>query len=308
MSCHSARTSRCPKARLPQPQSEVWYEPLMRLQDRVVFITGASRGIGRACALACAREGAHIVIAAKTEVADNPWLPGTIQDVAREVEALGRSALPIKLDVRDDAACEAAVDQAVARFGRVDALINNAGALWWADVVETPVRKFDLVMGINVRAAFVLSRAVLPIMIKQRWGHIVMMSPPVDVTACAHHGAYVVSKFGMTLLAHAIADEVREHNVTANAVWPATAIETAATINFDLGGPDEWRKPDILADAVVAILAREPKERGGQAFIDEALLQEEGVTDFSKYQCVAGAEPPRAPFSGLPKATITAKG
>src|SRR5688572_15215424 len=192
----------------------------MRLKDRVVFITGASRGIGRSVALACAREGADIVVAAKTEVAADPRLPGTIHDVAKEIEALGRRALAVKLDVRDDAACEAAVARTVEHFGRIDALVNNAGALWWADVVETPLKKFDLIMGINVRASFVLSRAALPHMMKKKWGHIVMMSPPVDPTACGHHGAYAVSKFGMTMIAHAIAEEGADHNVTANALWP----------------------------------------------------------------------------------------
>ena len=197
----------------------------MRLLNRVVFITGASRGIGRATALACAREGADVVIAAKTEVSADPRLPGTIHDVAREVEALGRRALPLKLDVRDADAGEAAVEAAAAHFGRIDALINNAGALWWADVLETPVKKFDLIMGINVRAAFVLSRAVLPHMLRQRWGHIVMMSPPVDPAAVGHHGAYAVSKFGMTMIAQAIAEEAQDSNVTAHALWPATAVE-----------------------------------------------------------------------------------
>lgn len=275
----------------------------MRLHDRVVFVTGASRGIGRACALACAREGADVVIAAKTEVAENPRLPGTIHDVAREVEALGRRALAVKLDVRDADACEAAVDAAIARFGRVDALLNNAGALWWADVVETPVKKFDLIMGVNVRASFVLAHAVLPHMIKHRWGHIVMMSPPVDASAVAHHGAYAVSKFGMTMIAQAIAEEGRDHNVTANALWPATAIESYATMNFGMGGPELWRKADILADAVVALLSREPSAQPGRAWIDEELLRAEGVTDFTRYQCVPGAEPPRFPFSALPKLT-----
>jgi citronellol/citronellal dehydrogenase len=277
----------------------------MRLGNRVVFITGASRGIGRACALACAREGADVVVAAKTEVADNPRLPGTIHEVAREVEALGRRALPIKLDVRDDAACERAVEAAVERFGRVDALVNNAGALWLADVVETPVKRFDLVMGVNVRAAFVLSRAVLPHMIKRRWGHIVMMSPPVDAAACAHHGAYAVSKLGMTMIAHAIAEEVRDHNVTAHALWPATAVESQATINFGMGGPEIWRKADVLADAVVALIAKEPSARPGRAWIDEEVLRAEGVTDFSRYQCVPGCEPPAFPFSALHRATET---
>jgi citronellol/citronellal dehydrogenase len=284
-------------------------KPPMRLKDRVVFITGASRGIGRAVALACAREGANIVIAAKTEVADNPRLPGTIHDVAKEIEALGTNArvLPLKLDVRDDAACEAAVAQAAERFGRIDALVNNAGALWWADILETPVKKFDLIMGINVRASFVLSRAVLPHMIKQRYGHIVMMSPPVDISECGHHGAYAVSKFGMTMIAHAITEEYAEHNITAHALWPATAIESFATINFGLGGPEHWRKADILADATVALLAREPSARPGKAWIDETLLREEGLTDFSKYQCVPGVEPPQFGFSAIPKATKTVR-
>ena len=279
----------------------------MGLQNRVVFVTGASRGIGRACALACAREGADVVVAARTELSDNPRTratigetlaqPGSIHDVAAEIEALGRRALPIKLDVRDADACDAAVSLAVQRFGRVDALVNNAGALWRAAVVETPVKRLDLVMGVNVRAAFVLSRAVLPHMLKQRWGHIVMMSPPVDPSAVAHHGAYAVSKFGMTLLAHAIAEETRENNVTAHALWPATAIESQAAFNFGGVGPEQQRKADILADAVVALLSREPSARMGRAWIDEELLRAEGVIDFARYQCVPGCEPPRFSFS-----------
>src|SRR6185295_532021 len=165
------------------------------------------------------------------------------------------------------------------------------------DVAETPVKKFDLIMGVNVRAAFVLSRAVLPHMVHRRWGHVVMMSPPVDASACAHHGAYAVSKFGMTLVAQAIADEVGDSNVTAHALWPATAIESYATINFGLGAPEHWRKADILADALVALSAREPSARRGRAWIDEAVLRDDGVTDFAKYQCVPGVEPPHFPFS-----------
>jgi citronellol/citronellal dehydrogenase len=298
-----ARARLAPPTSTTRTRDPVLWSGSMRLKDRVVFITGASRGIGRSVALACAREGADVVIAAKTEVADNPRLPGTIHDVAREVEALGRRALPVKLDVRDDAACGAAIAQAIERFGRVDALVNNAGALWWADITETPVKKFDLIMGINVRASFILSHAVLPHMIQRRYGHIVMMSPPVDVTMCGHHGAYAVSKFGMTMIARAIADEYAEHNVTAHALWPATAIESYATLNFGLGGPEMWRKADILSDATVALLAREPSARPGKAWIDEILLREEGVTDFSKYQCVPGVEPPQFPFSAIPKAT-----
>lgn len=278
----------------------------MRLKDRVVFITGASRGIGRSVALACAKEGAHIVIAAKSDVETNPRLPGTIHSVAAEVEALGQRALPIKLDVRDGDACAAAVAQAIKHFGRLDVLVNNAGALWWADVTGTPLKKFDLVMGINVRATFALSQAALPQMIEQKWGHIITMSPPVEASACAHHGAYAVSKFGMTMIALAIAEEAAAHNVTANSLWPATAVESYATINFGMGGPEVWRKSDILADATLAIITKEPSARKGQSWIDEDVLRADGVTDFSKYQCAPGFEPPHVPFSGLPSITETA--
>lgn len=278
----------------------------MILQDRVVFITGASRGIGRAVALACARQGADVVVAAKSEV-DSERLPGTIYSVAKEIEALGRKALPLRLDVRDDAACEATVKSAIDHFGRVDALVNNAGALWWSDVVDTPVKKFDLIMGVNVRASFVLAHAVLPHMISRKYGHVVMMSPAVEANAVAGHGAYSVSKFGMTMIAQAIADEYAEHNVTGHALWPATAVESYATINFGLGGPEIWRKADIIADATVELLSKEPKDRKGAAWIDEDLLRSVGVTDFSKYQCVPGKEPPRLGFSSIPRVTSTVR-
>jgi citronellol/citronellal dehydrogenase len=278
----------------------------MRLQDRVVFITGASRGIGRAVALACAREGANIVIAAKSEV-DSERLPGTIYSVAKEIEALGRKALPVRLDVRDEGTCEATIKHAIEHFGRIDALINNAGALWWSDVADTPVKKFDLIMGVNVRASFILSHAVLPHMIERKYGHIVMMSPPVDGNAVAGHGAYSVSKFGMTMIGQAIADEYAEHNIAAHSLWPATAVESYATINFGLGGPEIWRKADIIADSTVELIATEPKARKGQAWIDEDLLRSVGVSDLSKYQCVPGKEPPRMTFSSIPRATQTVR-
>lgn len=262
----------------------------MRLQGRVVFITGASRGIGRACAIGCAKEGADVVVAARTEVAQNPLFPGTIHEVAREIEALGRRALPLRLDVRDDAACEQAVEEAAAHFGRIDALVNNAGALWWADVVETPVKKFDHVMSVNLRASFVLSRAALPHMIKQRWGHIVMMSPPAEASDCSHHGAYAVSKIGMTLLAQAIAEEVKDQNVTAHALWPTTEIESTAARSFALGAPGERRRAEIMADALVGLLARNPSDRRGRAWFDETVLRADGVLDFSKYQAVPNTD------------------
>lgn len=270
----------------------------MRLQNRVVFITGASRGIGKCCALACAREGADVVVAAKT--AEPGKLPGTIHETVAEIEALGRRALGIQLDVRDAEACEAAVAQAAQHFGRIDVLVNNAGALWWADVSETPVKRFDLVMGVNVRAAFVLSRAVLPIMKQQRFGHIVNMSPPVDLSAVPHHAAYALSKFGMTMLAQALAEECAEHHIAAHALWPKTAIESQATIHFGLGMRSLWRKPDILADALLALISKDPSERSGLAWIDEDLLRAEGVSDFDHYRCDPEVEPPEFSFRDIP--------
>ncbi len=272
----------------------------MSLTDRVVFITGASRGVGKACALACAAQGANVVIAAKSSE-PHPTLPGTIHETADAVRALGRKALAIKLDVRDADACAEAVAETVQTFGRIDAVVNNAGALFWADVHKTPVKRFDLMMGVNVRAAFSLSQAALPHMMQARYGHIVMMSPPVDTNACAHHGAYAVSKFGMTLLAHAIAGEYRDQNIAAHAVWPATLIESSATEVY-LSGINRslWRKADILADAVVALLKKEPSARTGGAYIDEALLRSEGVQDFTRYRLDPAVEPPHFSFKDIP--------
>ena len=261
-----------------------------KLDGRVAIITGASRGIGKAIALKLAKEGADIVVAAKTTEPD-PRLPGTIYDAAREVEALGRRALPVRCDVREADQIEAMAAQALDTFGRIDILVNNAGALWWYPVLDTPARKFDLVMGVNARAAFLCARACLPAMIKQRWGHIVNMSPPVDTRLAAHHVAYMISKFGMTLVAHGLAEEVKEHNVAANALWPVTIIESQATINFGLMPRQYWRKADIMADALYAIVSKEPAERTGQALLDEEVLRADGVTDFKPYAIDPDVEP-----------------
>ncbi len=261
-----------------------------KLDGRVAVITGASRGIGKALALLFAKEGADIVVAAKTSEPD-PRLPGTIHDTAREVEALGRRALPVKCDVRETDQIDAMAAQALDTFGRIDILVNNAGALWWYPVLDTPPRKFDLVMDVNARASFFCARACLPAMIKGRWGHIINMSPPVDTRIAAYHVGYMISKFGMTLIAHGLAEEVREHNVAVNALWPVTIIESQATINFGLMPREMWRKADVLADAALAIVSKEPSARSGQALLDEDVLRAEGVTDFDKYACVPGHEP-----------------
>lgn len=268
------------------------------LAGRVAIITGASRGIGRAIALGLARQGCHIVVAAKS-VVESEKLPGTIHTVAREVEAVGVQALPVQVDVRDEQQIELMAAQTMDRFGRIDILINNAGALWWKPLVETPAKRFDLVMGVNARASCLAARAVLPAMISKRWGHVINMSPPIDLKVVPGRIAYFISKFGMTLLTHGLAEEVRPHNIAVNSLWPVTIIESQASINWGLGKPEQWRKPDILVDCVVRLTSKEPKTITGQALLDEDFLRQEGVTDFGNYSCVPGSNPPRLSWAGI---------
>jgi citronellol/citronellal dehydrogenase len=261
----------------------------------VAFVTGASRGVGKAIALELARAGSDVVVVGRT-VAPDPRLPGTIGETAREIEALGRRALPIAVDVRDDGAVERAVKTALDRLGRVDFLVNNAGALYWRPLVDTPLKRFDLVMGVNARGAFACTHHLLPAMRAQKFGHVLMLSPPITPAAAGGKIAYSISKFGMTLIAHGLAAEVRDDNVAANALWPATLIESLATINWGLGDRTLWRTPQILADAALRIFAKEPRTFTGHALIDEDFLREEGVTDFARYRCDPAHEPPRVGF------------
>ena len=262
------------------------------LKDRVAIITGASRGIGRALALGLAAHGCHIIVGAKS-VESSERLPGSIHTVAKEVEALGVSALPIQIDVRDGDQIEAMIAQTINRFGRIDILINNAGALWWKPVMETPAKRFDLVMGVNARAAFLTSQAVLPCMLERKWGHIINMSPPIDLKILPGKVAYFISKFGMTLLTHGLAEEVRPHHIAVNSLWPVTIIESQASIAWGLGTRAMWRKPDILVDCVLRLVQKDSAEISGQALLDEDFLRQEGISDFSRYACVPGSNPPR---------------
>jgi citronellol/citronellal dehydrogenase len=270
----------------------------MQLDGKVAIITGASRGIGRAVALKLASEGADIVVAAKT-VEPHPKLEGTIHTVAAEIEALGRKALAVQTDIRDAAQITAMVEQTLEKFGRIDMLINNAGALWWYPLLDTPVKRFDLVMDVNVRGSFLACQAVLPAMIKQKSGHIINMSPPIDYRALTGKVGYMISKYGMTMLAMGLAGEVKAHNIAVNALWPVTLIESFATKNFGMGDRSKWRKADILADATYAIVSADPAKRTGQALLDEDVLREEGVTDFATYACVEGSEPMRIIWDGV---------
>lgn len=273
----------------------------MSLEGKVAIITGASRGIGKAIALRLAREGCRVVVAAKT-TEPHPKLPGTIHDTARECEALGSEALAVKMDVRDEAQVAAGVRAAVERFGRLDIAIHNAGALWWKPIVDTPVRKYDLVNEVNARAAYALAYHALPHLEAAGGGHFLTLSPPVALDALPGKVAYLVSKFGMTMVALGVAAEHRADNIAGNALWPETAIESAATINFGLGGPSMWYKADIVADAAWEIVRRPPLERTGQALLVLDVLREAGVTDFTKYRCDPESEPPILNVAALPRA------
>jgi citronellol/citronellal dehydrogenase len=262
---------------------------------KVAFVTGASRGVGKALALRLADEGCDVVVVAKT-AAEGGALPGTIHETVREIEARGRRGLALQTDVRDDAAVERAVKGALDRFGRLDFLVNNAGALFWRPLAETPLKRFDLVMGVNARASFACAHHALPAMRAQKFGHLLMLSPPVEPTAAAGKIAYAISKFGMTLIAQGLAEEVRDENIAANALWPATMIESQATIGWNLGDKSMWRTPEILADAMARIFAKEPRSFTGHALIDEDFLRAEGVTDFARYRADPAHEPPRVGF------------
>jgi len=262
------------------------------LSRRVAIITGASRGIGRQVALTFARSGINVVVAAKsTEEQSN--LPGTIYSVAEEIRGFGVEALPVKCDVRSENDIEAMVSATIQKFGRVDILVNNAGALWWKKMVDTPMKRYDLINEINVRATFCCSKAVLPHMLKQGHGHIINMSPPIDLRMLHGKIGYCISKFGMTLIAHGLGQELKGTGVACNALWPATIIESAATLNFGIGERSLLRKADILADCCLMIVNENPNEFTGNALIDEDYMKTRGITDFAKYRCDPDSEPPR---------------
>jgi citronellol/citronellal dehydrogenase len=250
------------------------------LSGRVAIITGASRGIGRALALRFAQAGANVVIAAKSEESTEK-LPGSIHSVADEVRALGVEALPVRCDVRSEEDIQNMVDKTVKEFGKVDILVNNAGVLWWEPVVKTPPKRYELMWQINLRAPYLCSVACLPHMVKNGWGHIIMCSPPITLMPSPGYVTYMTTKMGATRLAIGIAAEHRRDNVAANSLWPATPIESQATINWGsdkMGGKETWRSPDILCDAAMEILKTEPKQLTGKMLIDEELLKERGWT------------------------------
>jgi citronellol/citronellal dehydrogenase len=267
------------------------------LHDKVVFITGSSRGIGREIALRCARDGAKVVITGKT-VDPHPKLPGTIHSVASEVIAAGGQALAIQMDVRDENAIVAAVALAAAHFGGIDVLINNASAIQLTPTLLTPAKRLDLMWDVNMRATFLTSQACILHLKNAVNPHVLTLSPPLDMNPkwFSPHVAYTLSKFGMSMSTMGMAHEFAADGIAFNCLWPQTTIATAAIeFNFPEAILRASRKPAIVADAAHAILLRDSNTCSGKFFLDEEVLRDSGVTDFTPY----AVDPNVPPFKDL---------
>jgi citronellol/citronellal dehydrogenase len=261
------------------------------LNGKTIFITGASRGIGLAIALRAARDGANIVVAAKT-TEPHPKLPGTIYTAAQEIEAAGGKALAIPVDVRDEAQVQSAVQRTVETFGGIDILINNASAISLTGTLETPMKRYDLMHQINTRGTYLCSQACLPLLKQAKNPHILNLAPPLNLSPrwFKNHVAYTMAKYGMSMCVLGMSAEFADDGVAVNALWPRTAIATAA-ISM-IGGPGMLagcRTPEIMSDAAHVILTRDSRKTTGNFFIDEDLLRETGVTDFDGYAASPGA-------------------
>jgi citronellol/citronellal dehydrogenase len=259
------------------------------LAGKTLFITGASRGIGLAIALRAARDGANVAIAAKTE-RPHPKLPGTIHEAAAAIEAAGGKALAIRCDIREEGEVHAAVAGTVERFGGIDVLINNASAISLTGTLETPMKRFDLMFGVNVRGTFLSSQACLPHLLKASNPHILNLAPPpnLDPKWFGPHVAYTMAKYGMSLCVLGMAEEFRERGVAINALWPRTVIHTAALAMIPGVEAAGCRTPEIMADAAHAVLTTPSRERSGQFLIDEEVLRKVGVSDFERYAVEPG--------------------
>lgn len=257
------------------------------LQGKTVFITGASRGVGLAIGRRAARDGANVVIAAKTDQ-PHPKLPGTIYTAAEEIEQAGGRALPLVTDVRNEDEVIAAVDKAVATFGGIDILVNNASAINLAGTEDLDMKRYDLMHQINLRGTFLCSRTCIPHLRKADNPHVLNLSPPLNMDPrwFGAHVAYTIAKYGMSMCALGMAEEFRKEGIAFNGLWPRTLLDTAAVRNL-LGGAEaaaRGRKPEIMADAAHVILTRPSRECTGNFFIDDTLLAETGVSDFSPYR------------------------
>ena len=266
------------------------------LHGKTLFVTGASRGIGLAIALRAARDGANVVIAAKTTAA-HPKLPGTIYSAAADIEAAGGKALPLPVDIRDESAVQGAVAQAVARFGGIDILVNNASAISLTRTQDTPMKRFDLMFGVNVRGTFLCSQACLPHLraaaAAGRNPHLLTLSPPLSMQPrwFEPHVAYTIAKYGMSMCVLGMAEEFRADGIAVNALWPRTLIATSALAAIPglADRRDGCRTPEILADAAHVILTRNGREATGNFYIDEEVLTSAGVTDLTRYAIKPGA-------------------
>ena len=265
----------------------------MSLAGKRMFITGGSRGIGLAIALRAAADGASIAIAAKT-AEENPKLPGTIFSAAKEIEAAGGTALPIQCDIRDEDAIEAAVNKVATQFGGLDILINNASAINLTPTEKTPAKRFDLMFDVNVRGTFLTSQAVIPHLRESakagRNPHILTLSPPLSMSPkwFKNHVAYTMSKYGMSMCVLGMAEEFKRDGIAVNALWPRTAIDTAALQMIPGVDTDFCRKPEILSDTAYIILNRDSKTTTGNYFVDDEVLASEGITDLEKYSVKPG--------------------
>ena len=265
----------------------------MSLAGKKIFVTGGSRGIGLAIAIRAAKDGAMIAIAAKTNE-PNPKLPGTIHTAASEITAAGGKALAIQCDLRDENQISAAVDQAAKEFGGIDILINNASAINLTPTLQTPAKRFDLMFDVNVRGTFLTSQAALPHLQESakagRNPHILTLSPPLSMKAkwFRNHVAYTMAKYGMSMCVLGMAEEFKREKIAVNALWPRTAIDTAALAMIPGVDTAACRTPEILADAAYIILNRDSASCSGNFFVDDEVLASEGITDLEKYSVVPG--------------------
>jgi citronellol/citronellal dehydrogenase len=264
----------------------------MSLSGKTMFISGASRGIGLAIAKRAAADGANIALVAKT-AEPHPKLEGTIYTAAKEIEDAGGQALPILGDVRDGDSVESAVAQAVAQFGGIDVCVNNASAINLGSITEVPLKRFDLMNGINVRGTYAVSQACIPHMVGRENPHVLTLSPPILLDSkWLKPTAYMMAKYGMTLCALGIAEELRDKGIASNTLWPRTMVATAAVQNL-LGGEEAMaraRKPEVYSDAAYVIFNKPATEFTGNTLLCEDVLVDSGVTDLSVYDCVPGSE------------------
>jgi citronellol/citronellal dehydrogenase len=265
----------------------------MSLEKKTLFITGASRGIGLAIAVRAARDGANVAIAAKSDQ-PHPKLPGTIHTAAAEIEAAGGRALPMQVDIRDENAVAEAAKRTAEHFGGIDILVNNASAISLTGTMQTPMKRFDLMFGVNVRGTFACSQACIPYLKQSaqagRNPHILNLSPPLSMKArwFAPHVAYTMAKYGMSMCVLGMSEELKQDGIAVNALWPRTVIATAALNVIPLADPKRGRKPEIMADAAHAILTRESRSCTGNFFIDDEVLTQAGMKDLDQYAVTPG--------------------